>query len=139
MREGGLSVDCVEAGEVGGLESYDAVVLGSAVYMKRWGGDAEHVLRRHGKELSERPFWVFSSGPIGDPSHDDPRGRNHAGSLRRRRPSGPRARDIRRWVPTDPHRPGQHATVENTPREYRDRREWDEIRTWASRIAAELG
>jgi hypothetical protein len=28
--------------------------------------------------------------------------------------------------------------VQNTPAEYRDRRDWDEIRVWATSIAAEL-
>jgi hypothetical protein len=28
--------------------------------------------------------------------------------------------------------------VENTPAQYRDRRDWDEIRAWGSRIASEL-
>jgi menaquinone-dependent protoporphyrinogen oxidase len=68
LREAGLDVDCRPVGEVDGLDSYDAVVLGSAVYMKRWQGDAKHFLRHHADELSQRPFWVFSSGPVGEPS-----------------------------------------------------------------------
>lgn len=67
MREHGLSVDCTRAEEVRTLESYDAVVLGSAVYMRRWRGDAKHFLDKHRRELEQRPFWVFSSGPVGSP------------------------------------------------------------------------
>jgi menaquinone-dependent protoporphyrinogen oxidase len=33
----------------------------------------------------------------------------------------------------------EHAMVKNTPPEYRDRRDWDEIRAWAAGIASELG
>ena len=40
LRQSGVSVDCIEAGKVGSVEPYDAVVLGSAVYIKRWRGDA---------------------------------------------------------------------------------------------------
>jgi hypothetical protein len=29
--------------------------------------------------------------------------------------------------------------IEDTPPEYRDLRDWDKIRAWAGRIAAELG
>jgi hypothetical protein len=29
--------------------------------------------------------------------------------------------------------------VSNTPVEYRDRRDWDEIRAWAKQVALELG
>ena len=36
LREAGLAVDCRKAGEVDSLDGYDAVVLGSAVYMRRW-------------------------------------------------------------------------------------------------------
>jgi len=70
LRQSGVSADCIEAGKVGTVSSYDAVVLGSAVYIKRWQGDAKHFLRKHDKELAQRPFWVFSSGPVGDPSSD---------------------------------------------------------------------
>ncbi|MCL4287774.1 MAG: flavodoxin, partial [Thermoleophilia bacterium] len=45
IREHGLGADCVAAGEVADVERYDAVVLGSAVYLKRWQGDARHFLR----------------------------------------------------------------------------------------------
>jgi menaquinone-dependent protoporphyrinogen oxidase len=43
---------------------------GSAVYMRRWRGDAPHFLRRHAKALAELPFWVFSSGATGPPTED---------------------------------------------------------------------
>jgi menaquinone-dependent protoporphyrinogen oxidase len=58
LRQAGLSVDCIEAGKVSSVESSDAVVLGSAVYIKRWRGDAKHFLRKHDQELSPRPLWV---------------------------------------------------------------------------------
>src|SRR5688500_8503538 len=60
-----LEVDCRRADEVKHLDGYDAVVLGSAVYMKRWQADARKLLRRHADELAKRPFWIFSSGPFG--------------------------------------------------------------------------
>jgi menaquinone-dependent protoporphyrinogen oxidase len=139
LREGGLSVDCVEAGEVGAVEPYDAVVLGSAVYMKRWRGEAKRFLRAHGKELSQRPFWVFSSGPIGDPGKDNPSWEEPQRIVEKAEALGVREHVIFGGrVMTDPHGPAQRAMVENTPPEYRDRRDWDEIRAWASRIAAEL-
>ena len=112
----GLTVDCVDAGEVGDVESYDAVVLGSAVYMKRWRGDAKHFLRKHGKELSQRPFWVFSSGPIGDPSGDKPSWEEPPRIVERAEALGVREHVIFGGrVPTDPHGPAQRAMVENTP------------------------
>src|SRR6185436_7425844 len=67
----GLDVDCVEAGDVDSLDGYDAVILGSAVYMRRWRREARRFVRHFAGELAQRPFWVFSSGPIGDPAKDN--------------------------------------------------------------------
>lgn len=71
LSEASLEVDCLESGDVEDVSPYDAIVLGSAVYMKRWRGDAKHFLRRHSKQLAERPLWVFSFGPVGDPDQPE--------------------------------------------------------------------
>jgi menaquinone-dependent protoporphyrinogen oxidase len=139
LCECGLRVDCVEAGEVKNVEGYDAVVLGSAVYMKRWRGDAKRFLRRHGEQLAERPLWVFSSGPIGEPKGEvnqswlePPRVIEQVERL------GARAHVVFGGrMPTNPRGP-QRAMVNNCPPEYRDRRDWDEIHAWAAAIASEL-
>ena len=41
LRESGLRADCLQAGSVDSLEGYDAVVVGSAVYMRRWRREAK--------------------------------------------------------------------------------------------------
>jgi menaquinone-dependent protoporphyrinogen oxidase len=51
--------------------AYDAVVIGSAAYLGRWMKDATEFVRRHSVELSSRPVWLFSSGPIGEKTTDD--------------------------------------------------------------------
>lgn len=53
--------------EVDTLAGYDAVILGSAVYMGRWLETAKDFVDGHIDELTSRPVWLFSSGPIGDP------------------------------------------------------------------------
>lgn len=72
LRREGLDVCLEPVGAVDNLDRFDAVVLGSAVYMKRWRGDAKHFLKKHRKALRQKPLWVFSSGPVGDPAKDDP-------------------------------------------------------------------
>lgn len=141
LRESGLSVDCTDAGEVKGLMPYDAVVLGSAVYMKRWRGDAKHFLGKHAKELGERPFWVFSSGPVGAPDDEatpsdwlePPK------IIKKVEELGAREHVVFGGrMPSEARLPGMRAWIDGTPPEYRDRRDWDEIRTWAAGIASEL-
>jgi menaquinone-dependent protoporphyrinogen oxidase len=140
LRQSGLSVDCIEVGEVGSIEAYDAVLLGSAVYMKRWRGDAKHFLRNHGKELSQRPFWVFSSGPVGDPeSEADPSWLEPPRTIEQVVRLGAREHVVFGGrLPIDPRGPIEHTMVKNTAPQYHDRRDWDEIRAWATHVASEL-
>lgn len=53
------------------LEPYEAVVLGSVVYMGRWLKPAAGFAARNHEALAVRPVWLFSSGPIGDPPKPD--------------------------------------------------------------------
>ena len=140
LRQSGLSVDCIEAGKVSSVESYDAVVLGSAVYMKRWRGDAKDFLRKYDKELSQRPLWVFSSGPVGDPkSEADPSWLEPPKIIEQVVRLGAREHVVfGRRLPVSPRGPIERAMVKNTPPEYHDRRDWAEIRAWAAGIASEL-
>jgi menaquinone-dependent protoporphyrinogen oxidase len=141
LRESGLDVDCVVAGDVGSLEPYDAVVLGSAVYTKRWRGEARHFLRKHGEALSQRPFWVFSSGPIGEPTDEEATSGwiEPAKVVEQVKELGARGHVVFGGrVPADSHWPVHRAMERNIPPEFRDRRDWDEIRAWANRIAAEM-
>jgi menaquinone-dependent protoporphyrinogen oxidase len=140
LRQSGLDVDCKPVEEVEGLDSYQAVVLGSAVYMKRWRGDAKHFLRKHGDELSRLPFWVFSSGPVGDPSKTpDPSWLEPPRAIARAQQLGVRDHVVFGGrVPAEPHGPIERSMVQNTPEQYRDRRDWDEIDAWARGIASEL-
>lgn len=141
LRAEGLAAECAPAGDVGSLEPYDAVVLGSAVYMKRWRGDARHFLHRHRGELARRPLWVFSSGPVGEPREDEDASGwlEPARIVDRVERLGARQHVVFGGrVPAEPHGPLERAMVRDIPLEHRDRRDWDEIRTWAAGIAAAL-
>jgi menaquinone-dependent protoporphyrinogen oxidase len=140
LRQAGPSVDCVEAGEVSSLEPYDAVVLGSAVYIKRWRGTAKRFLRRHAKQLAQLPFWVFSSGPVGEPKGDpNPTWLEPPTIVERVERLGAREHVVFGGrMPVNPRSPTARAMVKNCPAEYRDRRDWDEINAWAAGIASQL-
>jgi menaquinone-dependent protoporphyrinogen oxidase len=137
LRECGLSADCVEAGEARSLGSYDAIVLGSAVYMKRWRREARHFLRSHRRELAELPFWVFSSGPVGEPSEEADAWAEPKHTIHTAEELGARDHAVFGGrVPDEGF--AARSMAENTPPEYRDRRDWDAIRAWAESIAREL-
>jgi len=72
IADQGLAVDVRGMDEVDTVFPYDALVLGSAVYMGRWTAEARRFVDLHDDELAARRTWLFSSGPIGDPPKPDP-------------------------------------------------------------------
>ena len=66
LREGGHQVDAFPAAEVKNLGDYQAVILGSAVYIGRWRKEAVNFLKRYENQLTTMPVWFFSSGPLGE-------------------------------------------------------------------------
>jgi len=72
LVELGFDAETQPVDEVRSLEGYDAVVLGSAVYVGRWMKTARTFAERHAVELSGLPVWLFSSGPLGPPEHPLP-------------------------------------------------------------------
>lgn len=139
LRRSGLEVSLRSVDEVDSLDSYDAVVVGSAVYTKRWRGDARHFLKQNRKLLRKMPFWVFSSGPVGDPANDNPDWMESPKFVAKLEEMGVRGHVVFGGrVSAAPHGFMEKAMVEGTPEEYRDRRDWDQIRAWAEGVAAEL-
>jgi len=64
LRAGGHHASAHPVREVKGLDGWDAVVLGSAIYAAHWQRDARRFVTRHRDALAERPVWLFSSGPL---------------------------------------------------------------------------
>ena len=65
LRAHGHEVDVLEVTQVQNIEPYDAVVLGSAIYTRRWRKDAVRFLRHNVDQLRTRQVWLFHSGPVG--------------------------------------------------------------------------
>ncbi len=63
----GLRVTDKPIEEIDSVNAFDAVVIGSAVYVGRWMPEAVTFISRHAAALTARPVWLFSSGPIGEP------------------------------------------------------------------------
>jgi menaquinone-dependent protoporphyrinogen oxidase len=138
MREAGRAAEARPASEVDDLSGYGAVVLGSAVYAKRWQRDARVFARRHAGELKDMPVWLFSSGPFGAPE-DHPTA-----------PTPPVADKLVKQldahehvmfggrVPPDPGNFVERAMLKNTPPEERDARDWPAIEAWAREVAEQV-
>lgn len=65
IRRAGLDVECRVAGDVADVTPYDAVILGSGVFVPRRRSDGGGFLARHEADLVTRPLWLFCVGPIG--------------------------------------------------------------------------
>ena len=65
LRGAGLQADVLPVERVQNLDHYNAVILGSAVYVGRWHKEAVKFLQASQDILAERPVWIFSSGPTG--------------------------------------------------------------------------
>ena len=142
LRERNLDADCVDV-EVASLGVFDAVILGSAVYAGRWRHEARRFLKKHRDELSKVPFWIFSSGPVGESAEKDVENSSkwlephrvlelaEAAGVRGHIVFGGR-------LPMDPQGFVENAMVRNTPEEFSDARDWVAIRLWADEVAEVL-
>ena len=70
LREAGFAVDVIAAHDVREVLSYDAVVIGGALYAFRWHADARSLVLRNAAALRERTVGFFSSGPLDDSASD---------------------------------------------------------------------
>jgi menaquinone-dependent protoporphyrinogen oxidase len=141
MSGQGLCVTVIPPGEIRAIDGYDAVIIGSAVYTGHWLAPAKDLVNRFADELAARPVWLFSSGPVGNPSGKlaqamgkDPvelpgmlqatHARDHqmfAGKLDRKVLSRPQRAALLVFRGLDG-----------------DFRDWVQIRQWADSIAAQL-
>jgi menaquinone-dependent protoporphyrinogen oxidase len=137
LADRGLDVRVKPLEEVGGVEDYDAVVLGSAVYVGKWLEPARRFVERHRDELAARPTWLFSSGPIGDPPHPEEATAVDVGEIL----AATGARDHALFAGRlDRSRLGfgERAVARAVRAAEGDFRAWPEIEAWAARIADSL-
>jgi menaquinone-dependent protoporphyrinogen oxidase len=130
-------VDVRPPERVSSVEDYDAVVLGSAVYAGHWLEPAREVVERNAGALSERPVWLFSSGPVGEPPKPAEEESVDVSDIL----EATGARDHRVFTGRlDKGALGfaEKAIVLALRVAEGDFRDWDAIRIWAGEIATEL-
>ena len=136
LRERGLDAEVRQVGEVDGVEMYEALVIGSAVYLGSWRKEALAFLDRHAETLHRVPTWLFSSGPTGTEPTDDALLEKRQ---RRLDAVGARNHHLFRGA-LDPDDLGflERGAVKAAKAPLGDFRDWDEIQAWAATIAGEL-
>ncbi len=136
LGRGGCRVIEERPDDVGDLDRFDAIVLGSAVYAGRWTSDAMALAQRVAAMEQPAPTWIFSSGPMGDPPkpEEDPVD----------------AAEVRKLTIARDHKVfsgkidrsslslGEKAIVIALRAPEGDFRDWDAIDRWGDALAAEI-
>jgi menaquinone-dependent protoporphyrinogen oxidase len=137
IHQGGFAVDVVKLtgssgyGPLPDPAQYDAVVIGSAIYMGRWLGPARDFVANNIEVLTAKPVWAFSSGPIGEAKDAASAGAaDQVTPVDQRTFGGRLERDGLGFAER------ALVTVMRTADE--DDRDWPEIRSWAEGIARTL-
>ena len=142
LQQSGLQADLAPVKEVRELSDYQAVILGSAVYVGKWQKDAVEFLQKNENTLAQLPVWLFSSGPTGE---GDPAELLEGWRLpvelqpiaERIRP-----RDIAvfgGYINPDKVNFIEKTAVKNIVKKpFGDFRDWDRIIAWANTVAEEL-
>jgi menaquinone-dependent protoporphyrinogen oxidase len=136
LRQAGLRVDLQTMQEVRGLDSYEAVVLGAAIYNAHWHQDAHQFLIKHQDVLEQQPVAIFALGPLGTSDSAILRSRRQ---LEKELAMYPWLKPVALEVfagKYDPTKPGMGFFYKLLPT--RDYRDWEAIRSWASVLLEHL-
>jgi menaquinone-dependent protoporphyrinogen oxidase len=117
------------------VESYDACVIGSAVYMGRWMAEARRFVEANAEQLRERPVWLLSSGPVTPVAdeRDEADARRYADEIHARGHQLFAGRLKKEGLNF-----GERTVVRMIHSPWGDYRPWQEIDAWADSIAREL-
>lgn len=66
LKQHGFEVVIASVDDVTGLDTFDAVLVGGALYANRWPANVRRFIGRHLARLRKVPVWFFSSGPLDD-------------------------------------------------------------------------
>jgi menaquinone-dependent protoporphyrinogen oxidase len=149
LRREGLEATVKPAAQAGDPAEYDSAVIGSAAYYLHWMKPSTDFVRRNLKALSQRPVWLFSSGPLGAASSDEEKKKRQVPDPREveefRETIHPRGHHVF-FGAMDPGKLGFfHRLLSKLPVNRGDAifplgdfRDWNEIDAWALGIAQAL-
>ena len=135
LREAGLEVDIQPMQQVKGLDHYDAVVLGAAIYNARWHPDAHQFLSQHQETLRQRLVVIFALGPL---SNSDTAMRNSRRQLDKELAKYPWLKPVALEMFVGKYDPAKLGFFERLLSTASDRRDWDAISAWAAALPTQL-
>jgi menaquinone-dependent protoporphyrinogen oxidase len=138
----GLRTTTAPVGDAPDVSSFDAVVIGTALYAGHVLKEARHFVEANREALAGRPVWVFSSGPVGDTAaRSKPVVPGDVAELAR----SIQARDRVTFAGSFSRRAVDRADLSRMERVAARRlvpegdwRDWPAIETWADGVATEL-
>ena len=136
LTEEGIESEVQPPERVTALDGFDAVVVGSGVYAGHWLEAAKRFIERHEAALRQRPVWLFSSGPLGDPLAPIAEPVDVAPLVEMTAARGHRV--FAGKLAREELGFGERALVTMVRAPYGDFRSWPEIAEWAREIAGHL-
>ena len=135
LTDAGIEAEAVPVRLAKDIESYDAIIIGSALYAAHWRRDAHRFVARRKEVLRTKALWLWSSGPLDRAlaSKDLPAAANVVEIMgdvpfRAHRTFGGKL---------DPNAPGVDEQILRTHQQG-DFRDWARIRAYAAEIAEAL-
>ena len=136
LAAAGFEAQVRAAEEVTTIDDADAVILGSGVYAGHWLGSAKDLAERLGTSLRQRPVWLFSSGPLGNPPAPASDPVDVATMMEMTAARGHRV--FAGKLTKEQLGFGERAIIGMVHAPYGDFRNWPEINEWAHEIAGAL-
>jgi menaquinone-dependent protoporphyrinogen oxidase len=138
LRQQGKQAEARPLEDVKEPGSYDALVIGSALYYGSWMKEATEWVQRNQAVLAGRPVWLFSVGPLGTEVKDAEQQPWEMAAFRET--IGPRDHRVF-FGALDHHKLSfpERMVVKAVKAPEGDFRDWEAIDTWAASIARDLG
>ena len=138
LRRMGKQAETRSVDEVSDPESYEAFVIGSAIYYGSWMKEAMEWVRRSRAVLAQCPVWLFSSGPLGTEVKDIEEQPKEIAEFQQ----AIRPRDQRIFFGALDHSKlsfAERMMAKAVRAPEGDFRDWQAIEAWAASIAQDLG
>ena len=138
LQQLGKEAEARPVDEVSDPGSYEAFVIGSAIYYGSWLKEATEWMHRNQAILSKRPVWLFSVGPLGAEVSDAEQQPQEMAEFQQ----AIRPREQRVFFGAlDHHRLSfaERMVVKAVRAPEGDFRDWEAIEAWAASIARDLG